>query len=186
MLNTIPEVSATPSPAKRAKLRNLIGQVLLQRTISYHALQSLIGKLSFLAQCHPLLRITLHELYHPLNASPGGRTDPHTTYIPIPPIAPSLHKTTWMLADSFPGALKRQLSTRSISLIPENYINISTDASGETGYAIVTPTGVHQEHWSPSTYLSPIHYKELYAIYMALSLQYDHYKGKSILFWTDN
>lgn len=89
-LSTYPIVEAFPSTIKIAKLTTLIHQLLPTRFIPYKAFESLMGKLSFLAQFHSVLKLALFPLYHIMHRN---NHTPHLTPPPTPiaVLAPHLY-----------------------------------------------------------------------------------------------
>ena len=92
-ISTTPEVFASPSTTKLATIRATLTDTLQMSTILLSDLETLIGKLSFLAQVHSLLRISLSYLYEAFNnLLPFPR--PHSlayTRVPLTTLHPYLH-----------------------------------------------------------------------------------------------
>jgi hypothetical protein len=62
-LSTYPTIQAYPSPNKIATITARLHDLLPQHTLPYRKLESLLGKLAFLGQCHSLLKLALRPLY---------------------------------------------------------------------------------------------------------------------------
>jgi Leu/Phe-tRNA-protein transferase len=133
-------------------------------------LESLMGTLAFLGQCHSILKLALHPLYQILQQHTSTTSNTLPT-IPMHHITPHLKYILNIFHLHLPGAFKRQLTSRyyHISHNPDTQ-HVITDASGHQGYAFVTSNGSYQDFWTDNQQQWPIHTKELFAIYQALYL----------------
>lgn len=100
---------AFPSPSKVAKVQQLMLYVLSCNTITYAELETLIGKLAFLAQCHNLLKLALYDLYNTLCSHTSGRQLPHATNISTHTFASSLAYIYTLLSIHLPGSYKKAI-----------------------------------------------------------------------------
>lgn len=137
-------MEAYPSTIKIAKTTLLIHQHLPRSHITFNALESLIGKLSFLGQFHSVLKLALHPLYQIMHHHEVITHSVQYSQIPMATVAPHLLYILSIFQLNLPGAFKRQINSRYFHISQSDDIrHIVTDASGHLGYAFVTSNGAH-------------------------------------------
>ena len=117
-ISTLPSVSAYPSATKLANIRASITESLSRNNITFESLEELIGKLSFIAQVHALLKVSLTYLYTAFHANtPLIRpTKPSSYFLPIAPFRESLNRIFHILSTPLLGASLRPFTSSHAQL----------------------------------------------------------------------
>ena len=168
---------------KIGKVKDMIAEILERRYTWRKELQSLLGKLQWMAQVLFPSRIMLRHLYNDLKGCPAGK---HKRFYLSDPARQALHWWTSMV-----DVINAAPFETIVGVAPANILRIETDASGRAMGFWARPFWA-QLHFSelPSEWSWVAHahitIKELFAVAWAISTLGDRIRHSYIKIYIDN
>jgi Reverse transcriptase (RNA-dependent DNA polymerase) len=161
-------------PDKHQRALSIVTDVLQMRSISFHTLEKLLGFLSFCCAVIPLGRPFLRQIFNLLN-----RKTYNFAHIRISKAAKrDLHWWTVLLHQWNGVAV--------IHSLPRPVITIYTDASGTKGIGGIWGNKAFSVHLNRRHRTKHINWKEMFAIFFAVSLWADEWIGCRVILMCDN
>jgi len=161
-------------PDKHQHALSIVVDILQRKSISFHTLEKLLGFLSFCCAVIPLGRPFLRQIFNLLN-----RKTHHLAHIRISKAAKrDLHWWTVLLHQWNGVAI--------IHSLPRPVITIYTDASGTKGIGGIWEDKAFSVHLNRRHRTKHINWKEMFAIFFAVSLWADEWIGCRVILMCDN
>lgn len=181
------EVRAYPTAAKCAAIAAGWEPVLARDHVTVGDLDTLLGKLAFVAGATKPLRVFLHPLYQARHAEADLDTPPehriHLTPQLRAAVADMLH---YLRADNPLFHLRVQACRGRHLAAAASAKWLTTDASGDTGYGYASATKAQMGVWQQDELAAPIHAKELAAVVLGVAAHAQEFAGHQVLVWSDN
>ena len=183
-------VYARPCPSKIPKLLARIRAICregppLPGTTSVGALDTLLGKLAFVAGAYRPLRVFMHDVYQARHAAGPPTAPPHT---PVE-LSSSLRTALGVIADHLRANRElfwfRRDNTPGHHLSHPDSVTLLTDSSS-TGYGYATLRSTGYGLWQSPQLHAAIHVKELAAAILGLLANAPLVRGTTVQVWTDN
>jgi len=161
-------------PDKHQRALSIVVDILQRKSISFHTLEKLLGFLSFCCAVIPLGRPFLRQIFNLLN-----RKTHHLAHIRISKAAKrDLHWWTVLLHQWNGVAV--------IHSLPRPVITIYMDASGTKGIGGIWEDKAFSVHLNRRHRTKHINWKEMFAIFFAVSLWADEWIGCRVILMCDN
>src|SRR5437667_796757 len=159
---------------KNQRALSIVVDIFQRKSISFHTLEKLLGFLSFCCAVIPLGRPFLRQIFNLLN-----RKTHHLAHIRISKAAKrDLHWWTVLLHQWNGVAV--------IHSLPRPVITIYMDASGTKGISGIWEDKAFSVHLNQRHRTKNINWKEMYAIFFAVSLWADEWTGCRVILMCDN